>query len=170
MLTVCSLAPPPQSLLQADTDAQFACNNVLSFACSGGSGSASPAATHQGDTLDGLCRQHAASTHHHHHKHQEDGSSSGKRGDSSSDSRLIIRPDSFSDSYLGLKVMVYWPADKKWWEATVCKVSTLAELAHTRKHHTWNLAHADRTAGFVEQVIEHAMHRVLCVPLVEGRL
>jgi hypothetical protein len=34
-----------------------------------------------------------------------------------------IRPDTVTDSNTGRKVLVYWPADQQWWEATLCWVS-----------------------------------------------
>jgi hypothetical protein len=34
----------------------------------------------------------------------------------------MILPHSFNDSYLGMKVLVYWPADHQWWAATICQV------------------------------------------------
>jgi hypothetical protein len=38
-------------------------------------------------------------------------------------SGVPIRPDTVSDSSSGRKVLVYWPADQQWWEATLCWVS-----------------------------------------------
>eukprot|EP00775_Hariotina_reticulata_P002000 gene2000-2322_t len=36
----------------------------------------------------------------------------------------MVLPHCFDDSYLGVKVLVYWPADHQWWEATICQLNT----------------------------------------------
>lgn len=37
-----------------------------------------------------------------------------------------LRPDTITDSCSGRKVLVYWPADRQWWEASLCGVSCCA--------------------------------------------
>lgn len=65
------------------------------------------------------------------------GSSLGKRGRQGTNKKapaqapqpagyasgVPIRPDTISDSCSERKVLVYWPADHQWWEATLCRVS-----------------------------------------------
>lgn len=46
-------------------------------------------------------------------------------------SGVPIRAHNAADSWAGRRVMVYWPADNQWWEATLCRVSAgLLVLTH----------------------------------------
>lgn len=38
-------------------------------------------------------------------------------------SGVPIRAHNAADSWAGRRVLVYWPADNQWWEATLCRVS-----------------------------------------------
>jgi hypothetical protein len=38
-----------------------------------------------------------------------------------------ITPDSLDSSCLGRRVLVYWPADCQWWEATICQLDVGAQ-------------------------------------------
>jgi hypothetical protein len=38
-------------------------------------------------------------------------------------SGVTLGPETMCDSLSGHKVLVYWPADQQWWEATLCRVS-----------------------------------------------
>jgi hypothetical protein len=108
----------------------------LTLNLSGASGSASPATTHQ----DGCMSPHTGTNshkqqqHRHHHKQHKQQRSSAPQQPSCSNSMPghVIHPDELADEWVGCQVMVYWPADNRWWAATICGVSQY----HAHNRHT----------------------------------
>lgn len=77
--------------------------------------------------------------------HSPGGTALGKRGRSSSSKKgshkpvapchtdcytagVPLLPEIMSDSHSGHKVLVYWPADQQWWEATLCRVRNCCQV------------------------------------------
>ncbi|WIA16329.1 hypothetical protein OEZ85_013028 [Tetradesmus obliquus] len=99
------------------------------------SGSASPAATHQeGTSPRAGSHSHKQQHRHHHHTHKQHGhqhtqqhSSVQQQPCGSSLPGHVIHPDELADEWVGCQVMVYWPADNRWWAATICGLSTVSQ-------------------------------------------
>lgn len=98
------------------------------------SGSASPAATHQeGTSPRAGSHSHKQQHRHHHHTHKQHGhqhtqhSSVQQQPSGSSLPGHVIHPDELADEWVGCQVMVYWPADNRWWAATICGLSTASQ-------------------------------------------